>query len=218
MSQIPLNTQFIGLAATVDTTERRSATINAESAAYTMQDIVDTTRPYKVYTALLTQSGDDNQNVFISSGLLTIGVTYLIDEIIAGTPDFTNVGAPNNNQGTYFVATGTTPNSWGDEVTLVYVAAAPVATVLENTIGNIWFTYQDAGVYVVNSDALFTSNKTIISFMPSIYIESPSDIYNFTGYQGDVNVITLLSTYNYNQANNQFGGYGQTAIEIRVYN
>ena len=42
MSQIPLNTQFIGLAATVDTTERRSATINAESAAYTMQDIIDT--------------------------------------------------------------------------------------------------------------------------------------------------------------------------------
>ena len=58
MAQIPLNTQFIGLAATVDTTERRSATINAESAAYTMQDIIDTAGlPYKVYTALLNQSG-----------------------------------------------------------------------------------------------------------------------------------------------------------------
>jgi hypothetical protein len=41
MAQIPLNTQFIGLAETVDTTERRSALINAESAAYTMQDIID---------------------------------------------------------------------------------------------------------------------------------------------------------------------------------
>ena len=60
MAQIPLNTQFIGLAATVDTTERRSATINAESAAYTMQDIVDTIPSgpaYKVYAALLNQSG-----------------------------------------------------------------------------------------------------------------------------------------------------------------
>lgn len=42
MAQIPLNTQFIGLASTVDTTERRSALINAESAPYTMQDVVDT--------------------------------------------------------------------------------------------------------------------------------------------------------------------------------
>jgi hypothetical protein len=41
MAQIPLNTQFIGLADTVDTTERRSALINSESAAYTMQDIID---------------------------------------------------------------------------------------------------------------------------------------------------------------------------------
>ena len=57
MSTIPSGTQFIGLAATVNTTERRSASINAESAPYTMQDIVDTARPYKVYTALLTQSG-----------------------------------------------------------------------------------------------------------------------------------------------------------------
>ena len=39
MATIPSGTQFIGLAATVDTTERRSASINAESAAYTMQDL-----------------------------------------------------------------------------------------------------------------------------------------------------------------------------------
>lgn len=42
MAIIPLNEKFIGLSATVDTTERRSALINAESQAYTMQDIVDT--------------------------------------------------------------------------------------------------------------------------------------------------------------------------------
>jgi len=42
MSQIPLGTQFIGLASTYQTTERRSALINNESQPYTMQDIIDT--------------------------------------------------------------------------------------------------------------------------------------------------------------------------------
>lgn len=102
MAQIPLNTQFIGLAATVDTTERRSATINAESAAYTMQDIVDTIPSgpaYKVYTALLTQSGTN----------------------------------------------------------------APVATILENTLGFVpsW-TRTAAGTYKI-TDASFQLNKTIVN-------------------------------------------------------
>lgn len=42
MAIIPNDEKFIGLSATVDTTERRSALVNAESQAYTMQDIVDT--------------------------------------------------------------------------------------------------------------------------------------------------------------------------------
>ena len=42
MSTIPLGTQFIGLASTVNTVERRSSLINNESAPYTMQDIIDT--------------------------------------------------------------------------------------------------------------------------------------------------------------------------------
>jgi hypothetical protein len=42
MAIIPSNEQFIGLSSSVNTTERRSALVNAESQAYTMQDIVDT--------------------------------------------------------------------------------------------------------------------------------------------------------------------------------
>jgi hypothetical protein len=42
MAQIPLGTQFIGLASTYQTVERRSALINNESQPYTMQDIIDT--------------------------------------------------------------------------------------------------------------------------------------------------------------------------------
>jgi hypothetical protein len=42
MAQIPSGTQFIGLASTYQTVERRSALINNESQPYTMQDIIDT--------------------------------------------------------------------------------------------------------------------------------------------------------------------------------
>jgi hypothetical protein len=166
---------------------------------------------YKVYTALLTQSGGDTLNNFISSGLLTVGVTYVIDENISGTGDFTNVGSPNNNVGTYFVATGTTPNSW-TESTLVYVNAAPVVKVLENTIGNIWFIYQNIGTYEVISDALFIADKTTC-------ITSQS-AYNDTGvtfiYRDNVNLIYIETSDFFTQtpANDILAG---TMLEIRVY-
>jgi hypothetical protein len=117
---------------------------------------------YKVYTALLTQSGGDDGQSLYGSGTLTIGVTYKIESNDSNTADFTNVGAPNNNDNTYFVATGTTPNSWGanSEGQLIYNTGAPAVTVLENTIGNIWFTYSDVGTYYANSTNLFTENKT----------------------------------------------------------
>ena len=65
MSQIPLGTQFIGLASTVNTVERRSSLINNESAPYTMQDIVDTvsassTKPiFMVTGAFVNMFGGD---------------------------------------------------------------------------------------------------------------------------------------------------------------
>jgi hypothetical protein len=45
MATIPSGTKFIGLAANYPTQEKRSALINAESDAYTMQDIIDTVSP-----------------------------------------------------------------------------------------------------------------------------------------------------------------------------
>jgi hypothetical protein len=44
---------------------------------------------------------------------------------------------------------------------LTYDAGAPVATVLENTIGNVWFNYDEVGSYILNSAGLFTINKTV---------------------------------------------------------
>ncbi len=173
---------------------------------------------YKVYTALLTQSGGSGTSS-LNDEPLTIGVTYLINDLGGSGWDFTNVGAPNNNAGTYFVATGTTPNSWGDlGVSLEFTLGAPVVTVLENTIGNIWFTYDAPGLYNILSNDLFIDTKTTVNMFPAQFIESPVDIYNSTAIPVNVGRIALLSYYNYLAADNALSYGGPTMIEIRVYN
>jgi hypothetical protein len=188
-----------------------------ETVKTTVQEIGSFNRPYKVYTALLTQSGGDNTNTFISSGLLTIGVTYLIDEIISGSPDFTNVGAPNNNQGTYFVATGTTPNSWGEDVTLSYTNSTPVATVLENTIGNIWFTYNNVGSYFINANNLFSSQSKSCVAHSGITSDDggPTSYFVYASVLDSSFVRIFVNDVTGVTVNSILGNY---LIEIRVYN
>jgi hypothetical protein len=191
-----------------------------QNYAMSAEDFLALSRPYKVYTALLTQSGGDDP-MSLDTGLLTIGATYYINNDSSGM-DFTNVGSPNNNIGTSFVATGTTPNSWGSQqgtanATLQYNTAAPVVTVLENTIGNVWFTYGGDGQYNVKSNNLFTTNKT--TFLTYL---------SFTGGAGDPNSnilfysqcpsdyeLGLFSVNNGTQVNDIITN---TPIEIRVYN
>lgn len=164
---------------------------------------------YKVYTALLTQSGGQNTDA-LEGGNLTIGVTYKIQQGVSNGADFTNVGAPNNDIDTWFVATGTTPNSWGTGGSLFYDLGAPVVTVLENTIGNIWFTYNVAGDYLINSNGLFINEKTFAligttgftgggNSGASIMLPSPPNIAEITASNGDDSLVS-------------------TPIEIRVYN
>lgn len=172
-------------------------------------------RPYKVYTALLSQSGSGDFFQQINSGDLDIGVTYLIQSV--GGADFSNVGG-SNVEGEYFIATGTTPNSWGTGGQLEYTPAAPVVTVLENTIGNIWFTYNGIGIYHINSIELFTQNKTVV-FIQNTTEDSNNSSTNL-GYAGllpyNIQIITAV----------QSGGLwlnddtvlNNTPIEIRVYN
>lgn len=74
MAIIPNDEQFIGLSATVDTTERRSALVNAESQAYTMQDIVDTVED-ALPPAVNPTSGYypiNRDDAFVNSGLHNI--------------------------------------------------------------------------------------------------------------------------------------------------
>ena len=160
MAIIPADEKVFMASNGTNTTYGGSAALQAMQQWYTMEDVTNTVRPYKVFTALLTQSGGDSESYVYIGGLATIGVTYTITANDDDLADFTNIGAPNNNIGTKFIATGTTPASWGDYAELTYNLGAPVATVLENTIGNVWFTYLQTGFYQANYDGLFTLNKT----------------------------------------------------------
>lgn len=111
---------------------------------FLVSDIVDLVQPYKVYTALLTQSGTD----------------------------------------------------------------APVAIVLENTIGNIVWTYGTTGEYFGTLINVFISDKTYFSALPSQgtqlkFVRSSVDVVNLG------TIASLLKTN---------GLLNNTPIEIRVYN
>ena len=118
--------------------------------------------PYTVFTALVSQTGGNNPVNIGEGAPVLLGVTYYITDN-SNAVDLTVFGAPNSNIGTYFICTtaGTLPNDPG--ILLQYNDGAPVVTILENTIGNIWLQYIDAGRYIIQSDSLFTDSKTFIN-------------------------------------------------------
>lgn len=172
---------------------------------------------YKVYTALLTQSGGDDPDS-IDSGNTVIGVTYTIDGSAEGD-DFRNIGGPlityNGEFTDYsFVATGTTPNNWVNTTVLRFNTGAPVVTVLENTIGNIWFIYDSTGYYGVNSNELFIENKTTQYINSGLLTEEGcAIIHNTLTTPSSKKIFTVDSGFNLIN-----GSLNQTPIEIRVYN
>ena len=170
---------------------------------------------YKVYTALLTQSGGSSI-LTTSSGFLTIGVTYKINNPNVNS-DFTNVGAPNNLLNTYFVATGTTPNNWGINTNILeYNTGAPVVTVLENTIGNIWFTYNSVGGYLAKSNGLFAIDKCYQSLSLNTDLSAPNGCL-FSIQKLDTSDL-FIQTNNPTAEMGFDGQLNNTPIEIRVYN
>ncbi len=162
---------------------------------------------YKVYTALLTQSGGDTPDG-LNSGPVTKGVTY---EIAGSDGDFSNVGAPNNNDGTFFIATNNeTPNSYGSG-SLKYNTGAPVVTVLENTIGNIWFVYDGVGQYRLSSEGLFTEGKSWCITAIVLYGEN---LWEGNMERANENRYRIFTTENAILVDDLLG---DTPIEIRVY-
>ena len=191
--------------------------------------------PYKVYTALLTQAGGDDGQQVTYNGLppgkpapinIHKGITYTISTNSGG--DFLSLGAPNNDVGTSFVANQDAAyyprgNTW----TLDYNNGAPVVTsVLENTLGNVWFTYDGVGAYIVNSDNLFTVDKTACFIgAESTFNYSQLTIVAAAAAPGDSTQVYLSNQrYTTNLGDgtiNQTGFDGiptPISIEIRVYN
>jgi hypothetical protein len=171
------------------------------------------TPKYKVYTALLTQSVVDNE-VYTNSGPLTKGVTYFIDGA-SPLSDFTNVGGPAiGATNVYFVAINNeTPNNY-DDAALYSNTGAPVVTVLENTIGNIWFTYNTIGGYSIYSDNLFTTDKTWFAITSNWTV---GDNFGVPLLNSNGTNLMILNTYDTSQSGRD-GALANTPIEIRVYN
>ena len=216
MAIIPSDEKVFMVSNSTNTVYGGSAALKAMQQWYTMEDVTNTVRPYQVFTALLTQSGGDFLDALDATTPtqnVTKGTTYTI--VNASDGDFINVGAPNNNDGTSFIATNNNiPNAWGEsDAALMFNTGAPVATVLENTIGNIWFTYNGVGYYNVNSNGLFISNKT---YQNPVNYNLPNDItegYNFMVQ--DENICSFL-VFQYVSPTDD--SLRNTPIEIRVYN
>ena len=95
---------------------------------------------------------------------------------------------------------------------------APVATVLENTIGEITFTYEDVGYYGVISDNLFTLNKTTFDISSKIsFTEVGGDLtYSFVDDESFLSINTYtFETPDFVKSNFMLD---KNFIEIRVYN
>ena len=144
--------------------------------------------PYKSYVALLTQNGSEDKQEYIVNfgevpGLwpnLPIGTTLVILQNDSKS-DFTISGAPNNVAGTWFIYNGIPPKIFAPEraggiVDIGYDLGAPIATVLENTIGNIWWTYNGAGTYNLNSLELFINDKTYCQNV--VLSQAPTFLYH----------------------------------------
>ena len=167
MAIIPANEKVFMVSNGTNTTYGGSAALQAMNQWYTMQDISDSVGavvlPYKVYTALLTQTGTN----------------------------------------------------------------APVATVLENTLGgDIIWSYSGTGSYLGTLAGAFTSQKTFFYVYGEATYNNGPNIYNQK--IRDINIINNgligLNQTELTFTNGVFSSAGNTnsfsniPIEIRVYN
>ena len=76
---IPSGTKFIGFADDVSLEQKRSASINAESEGYTIEEIRNSITPYKVYTIMYNQLNENNP------------VPVILDNTLDSTPVWTRV-------------------------------------------------------------------------------------------------------------------------------
>lgn len=194
-------------------------TLEEGSEADVNKLIITNSAPYNskpksiVFKAFLTQSGEYNPNT-ISNTDLTIGVTYTIRDNNNNNAtgfDFTNVGAESNNINTMFIATGTTPNSWGDigyECILGFDSATPIAIILEDTILNLSFGYDSIGKYFIRTDYKFTLGRTIPSELLVSYIDAEGNkITAQQGSESEIQICTYAADDLETKANDVLNGH-----------
>lgn len=95
-------------------------------------------------------------------------------------------------------------------------AVSPTAIELENTLGDISFTYNDIGKYYIVSDSLFTVGKTFVIVGPlsNGLVDGFSTIAGMTASE----IFLFTETTNYFPVVKSDAMLDNTAIEIRVYN
>jgi hypothetical protein len=79
MAQVPSTTRFIGIADSVDLTERKSAQANTETEPYTMQDIADSTGIQTVLDGLTAQ-GTSNATTSVMEYAVNIFTTATVND------------------------------------------------------------------------------------------------------------------------------------------
>lgn len=91
---------------------------------------------------------------------------------------------------------------------------APTAIVLNNTLGEVTYSYEDVGIYLINSNGLFTFNKTWIYLKDND--GNLQGVFVMVG-QNDENSINIFSFSDYMvSASNSI--LNNMSLEIRVYN
>ena len=173
-------------------------------------------RPYKVYTATITQdSGENIQTLTSQTDPFIIGQSYRIVTYNPGD-NFTNVGAPINGSDVYFIATGTTAARWTNESLITANYGAPrVTNVFENTIGNVWWMYESTGRYTFVSNHLFTTDKTYITYTNTNTLNAVGNLIVPVMSYSDEARIRLQIAYNGDFVDEVVQNM---PIEIRVYN
>ena len=161
-----------------------------------------------------------NDKVFVGSG-----APVTDDEITANTNYGIGTLYVDKTNGTQYVRTGVNKvtGDWtqigGGSSYLVYVALltqtstnAPVATVLQNTLGGtvVW-TREDVGYYVGTLEGVFTVGKTWVSLTKYNTEVSVGSSGNW-----NVNNVEILQT-DLSELNTPLDGMSKTSIEIRVY-
>jgi hypothetical protein len=80
MGQINQNTRFLGVdSSKVNLVEKKDGVNNAKTEYYTAEEIAEASKPYKVYTALLSQSGTNNPTANVFENTISSHLTWVRD-------------------------------------------------------------------------------------------------------------------------------------------